>query len=462
MNKLMAGFARANITPMLGIGVAGYFVPRRAEGVLDELEAAALALGDGGNRVLLIGVDSEGIAREVLQEFRENISRETGVPVEGIFIAATHTHTGPVTARSPFILDARDEELAEEYTRFLYRRLLQVSVLALEDMQPARMGYGCGKAPGIAYVRRFRMKDGSIRTNPGINNPDVLEPIGAPDDSVRVLRFDRQDGLSYVLVHYANHADTVGGSRISADWPGLTRRTVEKTLDNTRCIFFNGAEGDIGHVNVFPRGGFSNGMSLDFDDVMRGYGHARYMARVVTGGVLQAFDKVEYRDVDALAAREKTVRVPANTPDPRDLPLAHRYDALHRAGRDGEIPFKGMMLTTVVAEAGRMVRLEHGPAFFEIPMTAVRIGDIALVGVAGEPFTGIGHGLARAQGYREVLTCALTNGNEGYFPMREAYDEGGYEARSSYFQKGVAELLISEGNELLHSLRSGSAPARQA
>ena len=109
-----------------------------------------------------------------------------------------------------------------------------------------------------------------------------------------------------------------------------------------------------------------------------------------------------------------------------------------------------------------MVRLEHGPAFFEIPMTAVRIGDIALVGVAGEPFTGIGHGLARAQGYREVLTCALTNGNEGYFPMREAYDEGGYEARSSYFQKGVAELLISEGNELLHSLRSGSAPARQA
>ena len=144
--------------------------------MLDELEAAALALGDGGNRVLLIGVDSEGIAREVLQEFRENISRETGVPVEGIFIAATHTHTGPVTARSPFILDARDEELAEEYTRFLYRRLLQVSVLALEDMQPARMGYGCGKAPGIAYVRRFRMKDGSIRTNPGINNRMCWNP----------------------------------------------------------------------------------------------------------------------------------------------------------------------------------------------------------------------------------------------------------------------------------------------
>ena len=59
------------------------------------------------------------------------------------------------------LIRGRDEELAEEYTRFLYRRLLQVSVLALEDMQPARMGYGCGKAPGIAYVRRFRMKDGS-------------------------------------------------------------------------------------------------------------------------------------------------------------------------------------------------------------------------------------------------------------------------------------------------------------
>ena len=36
--------------------------------------------------------------------------------------------------------------------------------------------------------------------------------------------------------------------------------------------------------------------------------------------------------------------------------------------------------------------------------------------------------------------------------MKEAYDEGGYEARSSNFNAGIAELLIDEGVKLLKSL----------
>jgi len=41
----------------------------------------------------------------------------------------------------------------------------------------------------------------------------------------------------------------------------------------------------------------------------------------------------------------------------------------------------------------------------------------------------------------------------GYFPMQEAYDEGGYEARSSNFKAGIAELIIDEGKKLLDTLR---------
>ena len=37
--------------------------------------------------------------------------------------------------------------------------------------------------------------------------------------------------------------------------------------------------------------------------------------------------------------------------------------------------------------------------------------------------------------------------------MKEAYDEGGYEARSSNFKAGVAELIIEEGLKLLGELR---------
>ena len=35
MNDLKAGFARVNVTPMLGIHVAGYFKERIADGVLE-------------------------------------------------------------------------------------------------------------------------------------------------------------------------------------------------------------------------------------------------------------------------------------------------------------------------------------------------------------------------------------------------------------------------------------------
>ena len=113
--------------------------------------------------------------------------------------------------------------------------------------------------------KRFRMKDGSVRTNPGVNNPDILEPIGEVDERVNVLRFDREGGDTLVLVNFGNHPDTVGGCKISSDWPGQLRETVEKTLNNTMCIFFNGAQGDVNHVNVHPKAGYLNDTFIDFE-----------------------------------------------------------------------------------------------------------------------------------------------------------------------------------------------------
>ncbi len=453
MNNLFAGFARSNINPMLGIGLTGYFIDRESDGILDDLELTVLALQCGKRRALLATFDLEGIRQTTADEMRRHASEVTGVPYEAIFISATHTHTGPFSKGDPFIHDERNEKLAEEYTALLNHRLADTARAAIEDLKPARMGMGVGQAPNVAFVRRFVMKDGSIRTNPGVDNPDILRPLGDVDERVNVLRFDQENGYSIVLANFGNHPDVVGGNKVSADWPGMTRRTVEKAIDNTKCIFFNGAQGDVNHVNVHPRGGYLNGMFMDFDDVARGYAHAQYIARVVTGGVLQAFDKVEYVDVESIDAVQRTIDVPANVPDPADMPLAHKYNDLHRAGRDDEIPFEGMQLTTVVAEAGRMVCLENGPEAFPMHFAAVRIGPVALFGMPGEPFTGIGRALKEAEGYALVLPCCLTNGNEGYFPMRDAYDEGGYEARSSYFKAGVAELIIAEGKKLLSDMK---------
>ena len=447
MNTLRAGFARVNITPRMGIFVRGYYKARYADGVLDDLELNVLALACGDSEVLLLSVDHCGLDKDTCAAYRKYISERTGVPTECIFISSTHTHTGPQ------LVYTSTEPLEKEYFQFLYGRMADAAQFALEDLKPARMGFGVGHAPNISFIRRFRMKDGSVRTNPGVDNPDILHPIGDVDERVNVLRFDQENGESLVLVNFGDHPDVVGGNKISADWPGFLRKIVEKALDNTKCIFFNGAQGDVNHVNVHPRGGYLNDMFMDFDDVARGYKHAQYMGRVVAAGVLQAYDKVQYTDVDTLRGIQRTIPIPSNMPDLKDIPEAHRINDLHNAGKDSELPYEGMLLTTIVAEAARMVQLEDGPAFFDMDLIGIAIGPVVMIGIPGEPFNGIGLGLKEAPGWDMVLPCCLTNGNQGYFPMQDAYDEGGYEARSSIFKAGVGELIVQEGIVLLDELR---------
>ncbi len=452
ISGLKVGFARANINPPLGIDIVGYFKVRKAEGILDDLEVNAVAICDGKKTVVLITVDNCGIGKAYCVEFREKISKALNLDIESLFIHSTHTHTG--AAIKPVNTGEQAQEMVNTYKEFVISRCIDVATLAINDLKPAKMGYGIGNAPNVAFIRRYRMKDGSVRTNPGVLNPDIVAPIGQVDERVSVVRFDREGAETIVLTNMANHPDTVGGNLISGDWPTLTRRYVEKSLDNVKCIFFNGAEGDVNHVNVHPTKGDFNGMFNDFDGCSRGYEHTKYMARVVTGGVLQAFDKVNYVDNTEVKYLQKTVDIPANVPDPKDMPLAHKYNDLHNQGRDDEIPFKAMMLTTVVSEAARMVRLEHGPESFPFLLSALSIGDIALIGIPGEPFNAIGRALKETEGYDMVIPCCLTNGNEGYFPMQDSYDEGGYEARGSNFKAGVGEKIIKYGSELLIELKN--------
>ena len=451
MSQLCAGFARVNITPPMGMPIAGYYQVRLAEKVLDELEANAVAVAAGEEKLLLISVDILELLSPYSDPIRERIARRTGVQEDHIFLACTHTHTGPK------LNGDEAPELQKQYFDFLASRLEDVCVFALQDLRPARMGYGTAHAPNVAFIRRFRMKDGSTRTNPGINNPDIAEPIGEVNDAVGVVRFDREGADDILLTHFGCHPDTVGGCVISADWPGFVRRTLEKTLDHVKCVLFNGAQGDVNHVNTAPGDGDLNDLTLDFDDVMRGYGHARYMGRAVAGAALQVYDKVNWVENPSVCAAQRVIRWPSNRPKPEELPLARLYDDLHRAGRDSEIPYQGMMLTTVVAEADRMLRLEHGPEDFALRLSAAAVGPVAFAGIPGEPFTETGRAIAGAASWGLALPCCCVNGYENYFPLMKDYLDGGYEARSSLFRAGVAEAVADGCLSLLKTLREQEA-----
>ncbi len=446
-NNLKVGYARVNINPPLGVNIAGYFKERLADGILDDLEVCAVAAQSGDKTVLIMSVDNCGVHKSYLDDWRARIAERCGIDAEAIIIHSTHTHQGPslyLNIKNPLNI---------EYGALVGHRVVDAAQMAIEDLKPAKMGIGVGEAKNVAFIRRYRMKDGTAKTNPGVNNPDIVSSIGETDERVNVVRFDREGGETVVIANFGNHPDVVGGNKISADWPGMTRRIVEKCIDNTKCIVLNGAQGDVNHVNVHPKAGDFNDMFNDFDGCSRGYGHARHIARVITGAVMSVYDKVEWLDVESVRYAQKVVEIASNKADPKDLPLAHKYHELHLAGRDDEIPYKAMMLTTVVAAAGRMVRLENAPDTFPMLFSAIAIGDIAFFGIPGEPFTGVGRGLKEAEGWKMVLPSCNTNAKEGYFPMKDSYDEGGYEAGTSNFKAGTAERIIEEGKAILASLR---------
>ena len=458
MNKLSVGFSRMDITPMRGIGLAGYYNERRASKIRDNLNVSALAIESGEKRVLLISLDLLQIQTPICNAYRRAISEGTGIPFESIFLHCTHTHTAPyVDPNRPLeqgiVADPEHLQMIRDYQQFVKLRLVNVCQQAIEDLKPAKMGYAVGDAPNISFIRRYRMKDGSVRTNPGRNNPDVVAPMGEVDTRVNLVRFDREGGKSVALVNFGNHPDVIGGSGVSADWPGFLCKSLEQALDDVFCIFFNGAQGDVNHVCIDATRGWHGDMLVDFSN-NSGYAHAKYMGRFLAGSVLQIWDKVCYTDVEEICVTERLMKLPSNMPTPEQMPEAHRINDLHMAGRDDELPYKDMMLVTVVAEAGRMVALEHGPEFFEMPLIGLSIGNVALVGIPGEPFNGIGLGIKEAKGWDMIMPCCLVNGCEGYFPMKDAYDEGGYEARSSNYKAGTAEQIIEEGKAILASLRN--------
>ena len=452
MNNLKVGFSTVNVTPPLGIPVAGYYVPRFAKGVLDELVVNALVLQSGEKKIALISVPGCTIPRDISDAWLDKVEANTCITKANCFLSATHTHTG--AAVRPDGKDENIDKMIATYREFLGDRIADAVKMAIDDIKPAKMGYIVGWAPErVAYIRRYKMKDGSTFTCPPIDDPNIDHPIGELDQRVNVLRFDQEGGDTIVLVNYGLHADTINGELISGDWPVWMAKTLDKALDGVKTIFFNGAEGDVGSTNVHPSGGDMNDTEISFDNEMKSPGMARFVGRAIAGTVLQVYDKVYYVDVDDIAITEKIIEIPSNMPKPEEMPLARKYKELHDAGRDDEIPYKAMQLTTVVAEATRMCALENGPESFHLNLTGLKIGPVAFVGIPGEPFTDIGVEIKKAEGWDLILPCCLTNGAMGYFPMMSAYDEGGYEARSSRFKAGVAERIIEGAKELLAEMK---------
>ena len=462
---MKAGFARVDITPPLGVYMPGYYIERRATEVLDPLQINMVAFGDGKTTALVAQYDTEALSDYVADRMRDAIAVATGVSRDAIILHASHTHDGGYLVANRDGAGARDDkhlgEIERLYVDLAVSRSADAAVAAIRDLRPASLSMGRTEAKRISFGRRWRMRDGSVKTNPGTNHPDAMEPVDSADETVQVLRIDREGGKPICVINFQTHPDVVGGTTLTADWPGLTRGVFEAAVSgDALCMVINGTQGDVNHCNVKPRPGELNGLKRDFDAVDRGYLHAKHMANVLASAALSVWLKCVPLEPGDIRVGKSVVTVPANKAkdsDKKNLAWANRIWALHEAGRDAEISRElnayEMQLTTEVARAGRIRRMAAHADFHNLPLVSIAIGrSVAFGGFPGEPFNDIGVQVRRASPFKLTILSCLTNGCRGYFPFSKAYAEDGYEAATSPFGPSVADDLVKGETELLKSL----------
>ena len=467
--ELKAGFARKDITPPLGVFMPGYYQDRYAKEILDPLQINMVAFSDGKTTALVAQYDTEALSDSVADKMRDAIVKATGVARDAIMLHASHTHDGGFLVQREATLGPKYHDVDRLYIEMAISRSADAAVEAIRDLKPAKLSVARSVAKRISFGRRYLMKDGKVRTNPGTNNPDIVRPVGTADDTVQVLRIDREGGMPICVINFQTHPDVVGGETITADWPGLTRTVFEAaTFGQSRCVVINGTQGDVNHCNVMPLPGELNGLKRDFDAVDRGYDHAKHMANVLAGAALSVWMKCAPLEAGEIRYKTANVRVPAHKAkdsDEKNLAWANDVWTLHeKATKDGVVAtdkdyvtikygWKDMELTTEVARAGRIRNMAKFADFHDLPIYGVSIGkSVAFGGFPGEPFNDIGVAIRKISPFKLTILSCLTNGSRGYFPFSSSFKEDGYEAATSPFGPSVADDLIAGQGKLLGEL----------
>jgi hypothetical protein len=185
---------------------------------------------------------------------------------------------------------------------------------------------------------------------------------------------------------------------------------------------------------------------------VKGIALAKSFARKVAGAALRVYDYAQPVASDVLRFAHTYVKVGKNDYDPAQLPMVEEIVRIYREKGDKAPELKQFPMNHT--EALRIKANLSRPEYFNLRISGLRIGDVAFVGIPGEPFASIGMEIADMGSLSMTVVTACTNGHEGYYPDAQAYQESGYsyERASSPFASNCAEVLCKGARTVLAEL----------
>lgn len=435
---LRAGVAVVDITPPQGFRMSGYFYERFNTGTKDPLNAKALVFQQGEQQAAIVFCDLIGISLEVAREARKLASAKTGIPAENIAITATHSHTGPLYfggLRDYFheraMVNGRDPAETVDYSETLTQRVVEAITQAHGQLLPVELVAGVGQETRLSFNRRFHMKDGTVRFNPGQLNADIVRVAGPIDPEVGLLRLKSNREDLAILTVFALHLDTVGGTEYSADYPYHLEESLRKKLgDGVVSLFGAGTCGDINHIDVSTK------------NVRK----ADTIGPMLAETVLGALDELSPIEEPALAVRSVTIDYPKQQYSAEQVEKAQAR--MEKIGKR-EMPF----LEEV--ETNKIFDLHRQPGnTIPLEVQVFRLSDeVAIVTLPGEVFVEIGLAIKQASPFPTTMVIELANTTPAYIPTRKAFAEGSYETVNSRIRPGGGEAMVEAAIKLLKELK---------
>jgi len=295
-----------------------------------------------------------------------------------------------------------------------------------------------GRCEGVAFNRRFHLRNGTVGWNPGKLNPLIVRPAGPVDEDLPIMLFTGADGKrEAAMVNYSIHLDTVGGTDFSADIPGhLSRMVADAVHPDFFTLYFTACCGDVNHIDV-SRGGSQ-----------KGHAEATRIGTRLAAATLQSMDDAKPVASIRLASASRVVPLRSFAVTEADIVAAREILERQRAGSKPAPTFRE------IVAAYRAIDVEQrGDKPWDAEVQVFAIGNqAAIVSLPGEIFVEIGVSIRQGSPFPLTAVAELANGSLGYIPNRVAYPQGEYEVISARVAEGSGEQLVDAALDILKAL----------